>query len=71
MAAERPQSVFKRGVERVAELSQKADIVVFAIGGGFLLFGSTGVGLLIIGGNAITYFGAEKAKKWARGGKGK
>ena len=66
MAAERSQSSFKKGVERIAELSQKADIVVFAIGGGFVLFGALGLGAVIIGGNIVTYVAAEKAKKWAR-----
>jgi|GEM_PF-4634705 len=66
MAAERPQSAFKRGVEKVAELSQKLDVAVFIIGGGIVLVGYPAIGWLIIFGNAVTYVGAEAAKRWAR-----
>lgn len=69
MAAERPQGQIKKTVERIAELSQKLDVVVFIIGGGIILLGYKTLGWVIVFGNAITYVGAEVAKKWARKGK--
>lgn len=68
MAAERPQTPFKRGVERIAELSQKFDIPFFIIGGIVFVVHPT-IGTYILLGNAGTFIAAEGAKRWARRGK--
>jgi len=48
-----------------SEFSKKLDIIVFAAGGVVFLF-SPPVGLAIIGGNAVTFIGADEVQRRAK-----
>jgi hypothetical protein len=50
-------------VERVAEVLQIPDKIMFVTGGGLIILGAAGLGWLLVGGAAITYIPAEIVKR--------